>query len=33
VANVFIHYADLEDGELFDASVESVAKLWKYDEK
>jgi hypothetical protein len=26
-ANVFIHYADLEDGELFDASVESVAKL------
>jgi len=33
-ANVFIHYAGfLEDGELFDASVESVAKTFgKYDE-
>ena len=33
-ANVFIHYAGfLEDGELFDASIESVAKTFgKYDE-
>lgn len=33
-ANVFIHYAGfLEDGELFDASVENVAKTFgKYDE-
>ena len=33
-ANVFIHYAGfLEDGELFDASVESVAKVFgRYDE-
>ena len=32
--NVFIHYAGfLEDGELFDASIESVAKTFgKYDE-
>lgn len=33
-ANVFIHYAGfLEDGELFDSSIESVAKVFgKYDE-
>jgi cyclophilin family peptidyl-prolyl cis-trans isomerase len=33
-ANIFIHYAGfLEDGELFDASIESVAKTFgKYDE-